>query len=102
MENKDISVKELRVDGGVTRNEFLMQFQADILGKKIVKPSSTECTALGAIYMAGLSLGHFKSLKEIQSKIQVLKEYKNTMNTKTRLDLLDGWHKAVKRTIGDN
>ena len=52
--------------------------------------------------MAGLSLGHFKSLKEIQSKIQVLKEYKNTMNTKTRMSLLDGWHKAVKRTIGDN
>jgi glycerol kinase len=44
----------------------------------------------------------FKSLKEIESKIQILKEYKNTMNTKTRFSLLEGWHKAVRKTIGDN
>ena len=102
MENENISIKELRVDGGVTRNEFLMQFQADILGKKIVKPSSTECTALGAIYMAGLSLGYFKSLKEIQSKIEIKTEYKNKMKQETREALLDGWHKAVRKTIGEN
>ncbi len=101
MENNDISIKELRVDGGVTRNEFLMQFQADILGKKIVKPSSSECTALGAIYMAGLSLGYYKSLKEISSTIQISKEYKNTFTDKKRAPLIDGWHKAVKKTIGD-
>jgi glycerol kinase len=102
MESENIAIKELRVDGGVTRNEFLMQFQADILGKKIVKPASTECTALGAIYMAGLSLGHFKSLKEIQTKIEIKTEYKNTMKQSTRDSLLDGWHKAVRKTIGEN
>ena len=102
MESENIAIKELRVDGGVTRNEFLMQFQADILGKKIVKPASTECTALGAIYMAGLSLGHFKSLKEIQTKIEIKTEYKNTMKQSTRESLLDGWHKAVRKTIGEN
>ena len=101
MESENIAIKELRVDGGVTRNEFLMQFQADILGKKIVKPASTECTALGAIYMAGLSLGHFKSLKEIQTKIEIKTEYKNTMKQSTRDSLLDGWHKAVRKTIGE-
>ena len=102
MENENIAIKELRVDGGVTRNEFLMQFQADILGKKIVKPASSECTALGAIYMAGLSLGHFKSLKDIQSRIEIKTEYKNTMKQTNRQELLEGWHKAVKKTIGEN
>jgi glycerol kinase len=102
MEDRNIAISELRVDGGVTRNEFLMQFQADILGKKIVKPESSECTALGTIYMAGLALGQFKSLKEIQSRIQIKTEYKNTMKSATRYNLITGWHKAVKKTIGDN
>ena len=101
MENKKLSIKELHVDGGVSRNDFLMQFQADMLGKKVVKPSSTECTALGTIFMAGLSLGHFKSLTEIKSKVQISKVYKNTFSTKQREDLLNGWHKAVKKTIGE-
>lgn len=101
MENKDIQIKELHVDGGVSRNDFLMQYQADILGKKVVKPSSSECTALGTIYMTGLSLGFFKSINEIKSKINYIKTYTNTMTTKKRNELINGWHKAVKRTIGE-
>lgn len=101
MGNKDIQIKELHVDGGVSRNDFLMQYQADILGKKVVKPSSSECTALGTIYMTGLSLGFFKSINEIKSKINYIKTYTNTMTTKKRNELINGWHKAVKRTIGE-
>lgn len=101
MENKDISIKELRVDGGVSRNEFLMQFQSNILGKKVLKPSSTECTALGTIYMTGLSLGFFKSINDIKSKINIMTTFTNTFTNKKRQALLDGWHKAVKKTIGE-
>lgn len=101
MENKDISIKELRVDGGVSRNEFLMQFQSNILGKKVLKPSSSECTALGTIYMTGLSLGFFKSINDIKSKINIMTTFTNTFTNKKRQTLLDGWHKAVKKTIGE-
>ena len=101
MENNGIAIKELYADGGVTRNDFLMQFQADILNKKVIKPESTECTALGTIYMTGLSLGYFKSLKEIKSKIVLSNIYKNTMKQDKRNTLLDNWHNAVKMTIGE-
>jgi len=99
MENKGLNIKELHVDGGVSRNEFLMQFQADCIGKKVIKSESTECTALGTIYMTGLALGYFKSINEIKSKIKIKTIYKNTMTDKSRQLLIDGWHKAVKRTI---
>lgn len=101
MENKDIEIKELHVDGGLSRNDFLMQYQADILGKKVIKPSSSECTALGTIYMTGLSLKYFKSISDIKTRIQFIKTYSNTMTTKNRQKLIDGWHDAVKRTIGE-
>lgn len=101
MESKGISIKELHVDGGVSRNEFLMQYQSDILGKKVIKPSSSECTALGTIYMTGLSLGYFKSIRDIKSRIKYVKTYTNTFNSKKRQNLLKGWHDAVKRTIGE-
>ena len=101
MENEHINIKELYVDGGVSRNEFLMQFQADILNKKVIKPASTECTALGTIYMTGLSLGLFKSLNEIKSKIIIKTTYKNNMKENTRTKLINNWHSAVKRTIGE-
>lgn len=101
MEENGLSVKELRVDGGVSRNEFLMQFQADILGKKVIKSGSSECTALGTIYMAGLSLGVYKNIGEIKKLIETSKVYTNIMNNKVRLELIDNWHKAVKQTIGE-
>ena len=101
MEENGLSVKELRVDGGVSRNEFLMQFQADILGKKVIKSGSSECTALGTIYMAGLSLGVYKNIGEIKKLIETSKVYTNIMNNKVRLELIDNWHKAVKQIIGE-
>jgi glycerol kinase len=101
MNNKDLDIKALHVDGGVSKNEALMQFQADILGKKIVKQESTECTVLGVIYMTGLSLGYYKNIKEIKNKINISRTFTNTMNNKNRLRLIDGWHKALKTTFGE-
>lgn len=102
MESNNIKIKELRVDGGVSRNDFLMQFQSDILGKKIIKLSSTECTALGTVYMAGLSLGFYKSINDIKSKILVNTTYQSSINKSKREQLITGWNNAVKKTIGEN
>jgi len=101
MEHDGVRIKELRVDGGVSRNEFLMQFQSDILGKRVIKSDSSECTALGTIYMTALSLGYFKNLSEIKKIINTSKIYTNNMSNKKRQELHDGWKKAVKQTIGD-
>lgn len=101
MEDNGIKIKELHVDGGVSRNEFLMQFQADMLGKKVIKSESSECTALGTIYMTALSLGYIKSLKEIKKRIEISKTYTNHMTDKKRKELHNGWLNAVKRTLKD-
>ena len=95
------NIKELHVDGGVSRNEFLMQFLADIIGKKVIKSESSVCTALGTIYMCGLSLGYFKNPNEIKKRIQITKTYSSKMNSKQRDELYNGWKNAVKQTIGE-
>lgn len=101
MQDKDINIKELRVDGGVSRNDFLMQFQSDILAKKVVKANSSECTALGTIYMTALALGYFKSISDIKKIIVPSKVYTNKLNQNVRHQLIDNWHKAVKQTLGE-
>ena len=101
MNSGTTKVKELRVDGGVSRNDFLMQFQADILNKKVIKTETSEGTVLGTIYMTALALGYAKDLNEIQSKFISGKTYENTMNKQTRQQLLNNWHLAVKKTIGE-
>lgn len=99
--NKNLHIKELRVDGGVSRNEFLMQFQSDIINKKVIKAGSSECTVLGTIYMTGLALGYFKNLSEIKKLIEPSKIYTSKMNNNVRKELIDNWHKAVKQTLGE-
>ena len=101
MQKDGVKIKELHVDGGVSRNEFLMQFQSDMLNKKVIKSDSSECTALGTIYMTALSLGYIKSLKEIKQRIEISKTYTSHMTDKKRKSLHDGWLKAVKRTLED-
>lgn len=101
MEHDGIKIKELRVDGGVSRNEFLMQFQSDILNKKVIKADSSECTALGTIYMTALSLGYFKNLAEIKKIISTNKVYTSKISAKRRQELYSGWQQAVKQTIGE-
>ncbi|TBR18559.1 MAG: glycerol kinase [Chitinophagaceae bacterium] len=94
-----ISIAELRVDGGATINNQLMQFQSDILNTKVVRPKITETTALGAAYLAGLATGFWSSISEIQKQWQVEKEFTNSMNEEKRTSLLKGWQRAVKASI---
>lgn len=91
------SLKELRVDGGAAANDFLMQFQADISGRPIVRPRDVETTALGAAYLAGLATGYFKSLRELEEFWRADRFFEPKMNADRREDLYDGWKKAVAR-----
>jgi glycerol kinase len=90
-------LKELRVDGGAAANDFLMQFQADILGKTIVRPVDPETTALGAAYLAGLSTGFFKSMGELEQFWRAERVYEPGMKAGRREDLYAGWKNAVAR-----
>lgn len=94
-----IHIKELRVDGGATVNNQLMQFQCDILNTKVVRPKITETTALGAAYLAGLAVGYWKNIAEIQQQWQVDKEFSPVMDDTKRNELVTGWQRAVKASI---
>lgn len=94
----DINVKELRVDGGPTRNSFLMQFQADILENDIVRSEIEEVSALGATFMAGLAVGFWEDLEEIESLRQSAKLFQAEMEPTKIESLYNGWKKAVERT----
>ena len=92
-------VKELKVDGGASANDFLMEFQADILGAKIRRPKCIETTALGAAYLAGLAVGFFKELNEIRDNWQLASTFESSMAPSDRDNLLAGWRRAVKCAI---
>lgn len=95
-----ISIAELRVDGGATVNNGLMQFQSDILNTKVVRPKITETTALGAAYLAGLAVGYWKNIADIQQQWQADKTFRPMMDEEKRIELVKGWQKAVKAAIG--
>lgn len=90
-----IGVKELRVDGGATVNDGLMQFQADILGVPLVRPKITETTALGAAYLAGLATGFWKDTGELEKQWQMQREFKPAMDKAKGDELKKHWRKAV-------
>jgi glycerol kinase len=90
-------LEELRVDGGAAASDFLMQFQADILGRAIVRPVDAETTALGAAYLAGLATGVFKGLEELEQFWRAERTYEPRMNADQREELFAGWKKAVAR-----
>jgi len=94
-----ISIAELRVDGGATVNNKLMQFQSDILNCKVIRPKVTETTALGAAYLAGLAVGYWKNINEIQHQWLVEKEFSPDMDEEKRKGLVNGWQRAVKASI---
>ncbi len=96
-----ISIKELRVDGGATANDLLMQFQADILNTKVLRPKVTETTALGAAYLAGLAVGYWKSVADIQQQWQIDKTFEAVMDEKKRKALSKGWQNAINTTISN-
>ncbi|WP_297477320.1 glycerol kinase GlpK [Thermococcus sp.] len=97
---KLVGIKELRVDGGATANDFLMAFQADILNRRVVRPVVKETTALGAAYLAGLAVDYWESLEEIERLWKVEKAFEPKMDEKTRGKLYCGWKEAVKRAMG--
>jgi glycerol kinase len=94
-----IEVKELRVDGGATINDMLMQFQCDTLQVPVVRPTVYETTALGAAYLAGLAVGFWRNTDELQQQWQANKTFKPTMPANQVQQLLKGWQKAVKASI---
>jgi glycerol kinase len=94
-----IKLDQLHVDGGATTNNYLMQFQADILGVPVVRPKVTETTAMGAAYLAGLHTG-FWSKEEIAKVRAIDREFLPQMAEQQRIDYYKGWKKAVKRTLG--
>jgi glycerol kinase len=90
---------ELRVDGGGTANGWLMQFQADVLGRPVVVPQVAETTALGAAYLAGLGVGAW-SLDQVTSIWREAARYEPRMSEDQRSSLLDHWRRAVERSHG--
>jgi glycerol kinase len=91
-----IPIRELRVDGGATANNLLMQFQADILGANVVRPKITETTALGAACLAGLATGFWSGQAEIARAWQAEKIFTPAMEKSERAGLLKGWQRAVR------
>ena len=93
----DVHIKSLNVDGGASANNFLMQFQSDILNANVVRPKVTETTALGACYLAGLCVGYWKDIDDIRANIKVDKVFKPKMSEEHRKQLVEGWAKAVRQ-----
>jgi len=91
-----IMIKELRVDGGATINNHLMQFQSDLLNTSVIRPSITETTALGAAYLAGLAVGYWNDIAEVEKYWQKEKIFKPSMKEDTRSDLQKNWHRAIR------
>jgi glycerol kinase len=90
----------LQVDGGASANDFLMQFQADILGVPVRRPRVLETTALGAAYLAGLATGFWSSRDEIRANWQEERRFEPDLDEAERAALLAGWHRAVERSRG--
>ncbi len=100
IKDSGVELKALKVDGGMVRNELLMQFQADILNVPVIRPVVTETTSLGAAYAAGLAVGFWKDLDDLRANWQEDKRWVPQMDEATRERLYKGWLKAVERTFG--
>lgn len=97
--DSNLKIRNLKVDGGASRNNLLMQFQSDILETDVKRPKITETTALGAAYLAGLAVGYWQSIETIQEQWQLESEFKPGLNSEMVRGKLDGWHNAVNRDL---
>ena len=95
-QDSGICLKSLKVDGGASANDFLMQFQADIVDTQVQRPKCIETTALGAAYLAGLAVGYWKDREEIRENWQLGKVFESAMEEGRRQQLLRGWQRAVR------
>ena len=91
-----IHITELKVDGGACANDFLMQFQSDLIGSDVYRPRCIETTALGAAYLAGLAVGYWTSLEDVKNNWATDRVFTSKMEEERRINLLNGWHKAVR------
>ena len=98
MLDSGIELQKLKVDGGAVKNNMLMQFQSDILNVPVERPVISETTALGAAYLAGLSVGFWKSKEELRANYLVDKTFMPAIRAERREELLKGWKRAVKAT----
>jgi glycerol kinase len=95
-----VPIKSIRVDGGATANNFLMQFQADILNTDVIRPKIIESTALGAVYLAGLAVGFYSDKQDIVKNMAQDRVFKPSIQDADRVKLVSGWKEAVKRSLG--
>lgn len=98
-QDSGIHLKSLKVDGGASANDFLMQFQADIVNTPVHRPKCIETTALGAAYLAGLAVGYWRDKAEIRENWQLGAAFKPSMEEEKRVKLLKGWERAVKCAV---
>lgn len=98
-EDAKMPLTYLKVDGGASTNNFLMQFQSDIIGRSVGRPVITETTALGAAYLAGLAVGFWKDKSEIASKWEIEREFVPSLEDEEQEKLYSGWKRAVKRSM---
>ncbi|MDD3374737.1 MAG: glycerol kinase GlpK [Candidatus Omnitrophica bacterium] len=96
-----LKIKHLKIDGGAVANNFLCQFQSDILGSRVVRPRGIETTSLGAAYLAGLAVKYWRNANEIKKCWKKDKEFSPKINKKTSAKLYSGWLRAVERTLSN-
>lgn len=99
-EDAGLKLTSLKVDGGASANNFLMQFQADILNVEVHRPEVIETTALGAAYLAGLAVHYWDSREDVSRNWAISRSFVPNVDEKDRDEKLNGWHKAVKRSLG--
>ena len=95
-----VKIEKIGVDGGASANNFLMQFQADIIGADVIRPKVVESTALGAVYLAGLAVGFYANRDDIVKNVAVDRAFKSSIAAEKRDKLVAGWKEAVKRALG--
>lgn len=99
-EDMGYEIKTFKVDGGACANDFLLEFQSDIINMQLYRPECIETTSLGAAYLAGLATGYWKNTDDIISNWQINNIFRPDMDEERRQTLIDGWHRAVKCTLG--
>ena len=99
MKNDGVNAKIIRVDGGMVKNNWLLQFLADVIKIRVDRPQFDETTALGAVFLAGLQIGIFKSLNDISKKWKLNKKFIPKMKSSERLNLLKGWSQSIRKTL---
>ena len=99
MKNDGIKPNLIKIDGGMAKNNWFSQFLSDILDTKVIRPKLQETTALGAAYMAGLKIGLYKSLHDVEKNWKIDKKFLRKISKSSRLNLLKGWEQAIRKTL---